>query len=171
MELQIGRPGIMAAAKDSAKFGLILVVAVDVMQFARDRNFAHLLGSLTVDVPSVALASAIGAAAGTLATGVTMIGTVALGPALIAFGVGVLAGYALYRLDKHFGLTEKVTAAYEHGLDELARWWREAGAEAHRKWAEFVNSNAVHDLQRGFEGVGEVLGKGDASLTLLRSLM
>ena len=161
----------MAAAKESAKFGLVLVVAVDLIEFARDRNFAHLLGSLTVDVPAVALASAIGAAAGALAPGVTVISTIALGPALIAFGAGVLAGYALYQLDKHFGLTEKVTAAYARGLDKLAQWWREAGVEASQKWTDFINSNAVQDFQRSFESMGEALGKDNNSMIMLQSMM
>lgn len=171
MELQIGRPGIMAAAKESAKFGLILVVAVDLVQFARDRNFAHLLGSLSIDVPAVALASAIGAAAGAVAGGIGFISAVALGPALIAFGAGVIAGYALYRLDKHFGLTEKVTAAYERGLDRLAEWWRRAGNEAQSLWTRFVNSNFVHDAERGFDNLGKTLSQGDMSFLTIQPLM
>ncbi len=175
MELQIGRPGIEAAAKESARFGLILVVAVDLVQFARDKNFAHLLGSLTVDCPSVILASAIGAAAGAAATALTTgaiaIGSFALGPALVAFGVGILAGYALYRLDKYFGITEKVTAAYEAGLEKLKQWWHRVGAAAQRKWIDFVNSGFVHDMQRGFDDMGERLGRDNNSLSMLQSLM
>lgn len=171
MELQIGKPGIMAAAKDSAKFGLVLVVLVDLFQFTQDRNFAHLLASLTLDVPSVALASALGAAIGSLATGVAVVGTFALGPALVAFGVGVAVGAGLFWLDKHYGLNEKVTAAYQRGLDRLARWWRDMGAQAERKWSELVNSNAVHQLERGLNSIGETLGSGNNAQYMLQSLM
>ena len=171
MELQIGKPGIQAATKESAKFGVYLVVAVDMVQFARDHNFAHLLGSLTVDVPSVLLASAIGAAAGTLAAGTLVVGTIALGPALVAFGVGALIGVGLFALDKHFELTEKVTAAYARGLAKLQRWWKELGSEAYGKWNAFTNSGMVQDMEKGFNSIGQQLGQGNTSLYMLQSLM
>lgn len=58
IELQIGKPGLRAAAKDSARFGLWLVVAADVADYIlRDKaRLGSLLGSLTVDVPGVVLA-------------------------------------------------------------------------------------------------------------------
>lgn len=163
MDLQIGKPGIQAAAKESFKFGVYLVVAIDLVQFARDRSFAHLLGSLTVDIPSVLLASVIGAAAGTLAAGTLVVGTIALGPALVAFGIGAAVGIGLFALDKHFGLTEKVTAAYERGLARLERWWDELGAEANRYWNQFISSGLVHDMERNLNGVGRRLGQANTS--------
>ena len=38
MELQIGKPGIRAAAKESARFGVVLVVAVDMLEFTRNHD-------------------------------------------------------------------------------------------------------------------------------------
>ncbi len=171
MELQIGKPGIMASAKQSAKFGVYLIVAVDALQFCRDRNFAHLLGSLTVDIPSVLLASAIGTAVGALVAGTVVVGTIALGPALVAFGVAALVGGGLFLLDKHFGLTEKVTAAYERGFEKLKEWWAELGSEAHKRWNEFINSGTVQDLEKGFNSIGSRLGHGDGALYMMQSLI
>lgn len=170
MELQIGKPGIQAAAKESARFGVYLVVAVDLIQFARDRDLANLLGSLTVDIPSVLLASAIGAAVGTLAAGTLVVGTVALGPALVAFGVGVAVGGLLFWADKHFEITKKVTAAYERALDKLQKWWKELGPEANRQWNAFVNSGVVQDVEKGFNSYMKTLGQGNNSLYMLQSL-
>ena len=170
MELQIGKPGIQAAAKESAKFGIYLVVAVDLFQFTRDRNFAELLGSLTVDIPSVILASTIGAAVGTLAAGTLAIGAIALGPALVAFGVGAAVGVALFALDKHFGLTEKVTAAYARGLDKLQRWWKQLGPEAYRRWNEFTSSGIVQNMEKSFDSFAQQLGQGDNALYMLQSI-
>lgn len=53
MELQIGKPGIRAAGKESARFGICLVVAVDVADYLLrgDSTLGQLLGSLTVDIP------------------------------------------------------------------------------------------------------------------------
>lgn len=170
MELQIGKPGIQAAAKESAKFGIYIVVAIDMVQFIRDRNLAHLLGSLTVDIPAVLLASAIGAAVGTLAVGTLVIGTIALGPALVAFGVGTAVGIGLFALDKHFAITEKVTAAYERALDKLERWWRELGAEANSRWEAFVRSGVVQNMEKTFNSFNQRLGEGDNARYLLQSL-
>ena len=170
MELQIGKPGIQAAAKESARFGVYLVVAVDLIQFMRDRDLANLLGSLTVDIPSVLLASAIGAAAGTLAAGSLVVGAVALGPALVAFGVGVAIGGLLFLADKHFEITKKVTAAYRRGLDKLQAWWKALGSDALRQWNAFANSGAVRDVEKGFDSYARTLGQGDTALFMLQAL-
>ena len=161
----------MASAKESAKFGVYLVIAVDMVQFTRDRNFAHLLGSLTVDVPSVLLASTIGTAIGTLAAGTVVVGTIAVGPALLALGVGLAVGAGLFWLDKHFELTDRVSAAYERGLTKLEQWWHELGSEAHRRWSQFINSGAVQDLESGFLNIGQRLGHGDNAMYMMQSLL
>lgn len=178
MELQIGKPGIRAAAKESARFGVILVVAVDLAEFVASHDLAKLLGSLTVDIPSVILASAIGSAAGTLAAGTLVIGSFAFGPLLVAFGVGVLAGYALYKLDEAFGITEKVTKMYESALEELRKLWEKLGAEAEKKFHEFENSRAVRYIGNGANSVGNWfsssmsrLGEGDNAQYMLQSMM
>ena len=117
------------------------------------------------------LASAIGAAAGTLAAGTLVVGAIALGPALVAFGVGALIGVGLFALDKHFELTEKVTAAYERGLVKLQRWWKELGSEAYGKWNAFTNSGMVQDMEKSFNSIGQQLGQGNTALYMLQSLM
>ncbi|MGI4876236.1 MAG: hypothetical protein ACRYG4_01975 [Janthinobacterium lividum] len=178
MELQIGKPGIRAAAKESARFGVILVVAVDVAEFVASHDLAKLLGSLTVDIPSVILASAIGSAAGALAAGTLVIGSFAFGPLLVAFGVGVLAGYALFKLDEAFGITEKVTKVYESALEELKRLWDKLGAEAEKKFREFENSRTVRYIGQGVNTVEQWfnssmrrLGEGNNAQYMLQSLM
>ena len=171
MEMQIGKPGIRAAAKESARFGLILVVAVDVADFAVRHNFPELLGSLTVDIPSVILASAIGSAAGTLAAGTLVIGSFAFGPLLVAFGVGVVAGYALYKLDQAFGVTEKVSKLYEEGLAKLKEAWDRLGAAADQKFRDFENSRVVRDMAKGVENFFSRLGEGDNANLMLQSLI
>ena len=75
-----------------------------------------------------------------------MVGSFAFGPMLVAFGVGVIAGYALYRLDEAFGLTEKVTKAYSKALGELQQLWKRLGASAEQKFKQFENSRVVRYL-------------------------
>jgi len=153
LEMQVGRPGLRAAAKASAKFGVYLVVAVDFVQFVRDHDFVHLLAALTVDIPSVMIASFVGSAVGSYLAGSAMIvGTVAMGPALIAFGVAAVVGIGLFALDKRFHLTEKVQEYYESRLHSLEQWWDRMGAKAESHWYDFVNSHFIHEMTDYFTG-------------------
>ena len=166
IELQIGKPGIRAAAKDSARFGVYLVVAVDVADYILRDNatLGQLLGSLTVDIPSVVLASAVGAAAGSFVAGTSVaglaaIGSLACGPFLVAFAVGVVVGYALYKLDEHFHLTDKLSALYDQGLAKLAQVWRDLGADADARFNQLAHSQMVHDLQQDAKVVADRLAR------------
>jgi len=165
IELQIGRPGILNAAKESARFGIILVVAVDLADylFRRDRvTLGQLLGTLTVDVPSALLASALGGAAGALLAteaGMALIGGFALGPVVVAFAVAVGAGYVLFRLDQHFEISKKLGKMYDSGLDKLAQVWHELGNEAEARYKALANSNLVLDLQQDIRTLSEKIGK------------
>ena len=153
LEMQVGKPGLRAAAKASAKFGVYLVVAVDFVQFVRDHDFVHFLAALTVDIPSVMIASLVGSAVGSYIAGSAMIvGTVAMGPALIAFGVAAVVGIGLFALDKRFHLTEKVQEFYEARLHSLEQWWDRMGEKAEAHWYDFVNSQFIHDMTDYFIG-------------------
>ncbi len=166
VELQIGKPGIRAAARESARFGVYLVVAVDIADFImRDNStLGQLLGSLTVDIPSVLLASAIGAAAGTFVAGssiagLAVIGSLACGPFLVAFAVGAIAGYALYKLDEHFHVSEKLGEMYDRGLDKLAEVWRQLGAEAEARFQQLAHSHMVHDMRQDAHALARKLAR------------
>ena len=166
VELQIGKPGLRAAARESARFGVVLVVAVDVADyFLRDHaTFGQLLGKLTVDVPSVVIASAAGAVAGsfvasTSVAGLAFIGTLACGPFLVALVVGVVVGVALYKLDEYFHLSDRLGEAYDQGLTNLGRAWQEIGVEAEQRYKQLQNSRLVHDLSRDAHEVAAKLGR------------
>ncbi len=166
VEMQIGRPGLRAAARESARFGIWLVVAIDVADYLlRDNSsLGYLLGSLTVDLPSVVLASAVGAAAGSFLSttsigGLATIGAFACGPFVIALFVGAGAGYALYRLDDRFGLTEKLSDAYDRGLEKLAEVSQALGAEADARFNQLARSQMVHDLRQDARALAEKLAR------------
>ena len=166
VELQIGKPDLRAAAKESARFGLWLVVAVDVADYIlRDgATLGQLLGSLTVDVPSVIIASAVGAAAGSAMVGSTVagfaaIGAIACGPFLVALVVGVAVGLILFEIDNELGLSEKLGEAYDEGLTKLAHTWHELGAEAEQRFRNLENSRTVQDLSRDARQVAAKLGQ------------
>ena len=156
VEMQIGRPGLEAAGRESARFGLILVVAVDVADWLCNdkRTLGGLFGKLTVDIPSVMLASAIGTALGaattsTAATGlVAAIGSFALGPLAVAFLAGVGIAVALAWADDHFQLSEKLGRLYDQGIDRLKQAWAHLGQQAEKRYQELANSHFVHNLEQ-----------------------
>ena len=166
IEMQIGRPGLFAAAKESARFGVYLVVAVDVADYIfRDQStLGSLLASLTVDIPSVLLASAVGAVAGSFVSGTSVVGlaavgSLACGPLLVAFGVGVLAGFALAELDDNLHLTHKLTEAFNKGLAKLSQVWGALGQEADTRFRQLANSQTVHDLRQETHVLAERIGR------------
>ncbi len=166
IELQIGKPGLRAAAKDSARFGLYLVVAVDVADYLfRDKaTLGQLLGALTVDIPGVLLASAVGAAAGSAVAGTALgtalvVGSFALGPMLVAFVVGVAVGYALSQIDSHYKISEKLGKAFDAGLDRLAEVWENLSDEAEARYRQLMNSVLVHDLEQNIDWLSKRIAR------------
>lgn len=155
IELQIGKPGLRASARESARFGVYLVVAVDVADYLlRDKaTLGGLLGALTVDIPGVLLASAVGAAAGSAVAGTAIgtalvVGSFAMGPLVVAFAVGFLVGVGLTMLDNEFHISEKLGKAYDAALDKLAGVWDDLSDEAESRYRQLANSQFVHDLEQ-----------------------
>lgn len=156
VQMQIGKPGLRAAAKESARFGIVLVVSIDVLDFVlRDEaTLGQLLGSLSVDIPSAILASALGYAAGAAAAG-TAIGTFVCGPFLVALAVGLVVGIGLYKIDQYFDLTAKLSKAYDGSLQKLAEVWKRLGKDADRRIEQLKRNGFVHDL---FGEIDDLLG-------------
>lgn len=166
VDLQIGKPGLEKAAKESKRFGIWLVVAVDVADylFNDKATLGSLLGSLSVDIPSVMLASAVATAAGTAVAGATtgvfaVVGAFALGPLAVAFVVGVVVGIALFEVDKYFHLSEKLGHAYDQGLAKLRQAWAELGHEAETRYHQLANSHFVHDLSQDAGALAKKLAR------------
>lgn len=84
--------------------------------------------------------------AGTALGTALAIGSFALGPLLVAFAVGVVAGIALTAIDNRFGLSEKLGRAYDAGLKKLAEVWDVLGNEAEARYQQLMRSQFVHDL-------------------------
>ncbi len=132
--------------------------------FRDNSTLGQLLGSLTVDIPSVVLASALGAAAGSAISGTTIaglatIGSLACGPFLVAFAVGVIAGYALYKLDEECHITDKLSERYDKRLATLAQVWNNLGAEADARFNQLAHSRLVNDLAQDSRALADKLGR------------
>lgn len=116
IKMGIGRAGMRASAKGGFILSAILLTAFDVTEyFLSDREtLGQLIGQIAGDVTKAAIGGAIGLGAG-MAAGL-VIGTFALGPLVVALIVGVVASWALDKLDSHYHLTEKVQAALDRGI-------------------------------------------------------
>jgi hypothetical protein len=68
--------------------------------------------------------------------GLALCGSLACGPFILAFVIGVVAGYELYKRDRYFHLTDKVSALYNVGLAKLAQVWSHLGEEADARSAQ-----------------------------------
>lgn len=158
IELQVGRPGLRASARDSARFGIYLVVAVDVADYLlRDKaTLGSLLGALTYDIPGVIFATAVATAAASAVSGTAfgtaiLIGSFAMGPLVVGFGVGLVVGIGLTMLDDEYHITAKLAAAYDRALVKLDKVWDDLGDEAEERYRQLSNSHLIHDLQREAE--------------------
>jgi hypothetical protein len=152
VEFQIGKVGLKSAARDSFIFGAIFVTAIDITDyFMRDSaTLGDLVGSVGMDIAKVAVASAAGYAIGALAVG-TVIGTVALGPLVVAFGAAVLVGIALDALDEHFELTKRLSRALDQVFDKIDKFFQEKEAEAKAWLHKIQTSPTMVDLSQSVE--------------------
>lgn len=166
IELQIGKPGLVKGAVDSARFGVYLVVAVDVLTFIMDdkATWGSLLGALTYDIPGVILASAVGAAAGAAVSGTALgtalvVGSFAMGPIAVAFVVGFAVGYGLSQLDKKYDISGKLGKLWDQALAKLAQVWDELSDEAEVRYRQFRNSRLIHDLDQNITWLSRNIGR------------
>jgi hypothetical protein len=159
VQLQIGKPGLRVAAKESVAFGIVFVTAIDVADYVlRDKaTLGQLLGGLSVDIPSVIIASAAGYAAGAALTG-TVIGTFACGPFLVALVVGIAVGYGLFRIDEYFQITNKLSDTYDRGLARFREVWLQLESEADDRFRRMEKSLLWHDLSSEAKQIARTIG-------------
>lgn len=114
ISMGLGKAGAISAVRSGGILTVVLLSAYRVADYflTDGATLSQLVGTLATDVVKV------GIAVGASITAVAMVGatTLAIGPLLVALGVGVLATLALEAIDSEFGLTDKVIA----GLDELS---------------------------------------------------
>ncbi len=130
--------GPRALARGAARMTGIAVVAytglrvVEAILRQEDVRLVSLLGSVGADVTKFAIAAGAGFLAGAAVGAITML---AAGPLIAAVFVGVATSVTLDRIDREFGLTEKLVRALESMADrvpdplawlasEITRWER-----------------------------------------------
>ena len=69
------------------------------------------------------------------------------------------AGYALYKLDEEFHITDKLSELYDKGLAKLAQVWNNLGAEADARFNQLAYSRPVNDLAQDSRALADKLGR------------
>ncbi|MCA9652119.1 MAG: hypothetical protein KC501_19545 [Myxococcales bacterium] len=110
-------------ARGAAKMVGIAVIAyaslrvVEYILSDGDARLTTLIGTLSTDIIKFGMSAGAGWLASVAVGAVT---TLAAGPLVAAILVGVLAGVALDRLDRSFGITDSLVAALESVVDGLS---------------------------------------------------
>jgi hypothetical protein len=115
IKMGLGRTGAVHAAKGGGIITIVLLTSYRVADYVLtdQATLSELLGTIATDVVKVGL----GVGASILAaSAVAAMTTIAIGPLVAAIAVGVVASWALDKLDQEFDITESVI----DGLDALA---------------------------------------------------
>jgi hypothetical protein len=111
-----------ALASGAARMTGVAVIAyaglrvVEAILSDKDERMISILGTIASDVAKFAIASGAGFLA---AAAVGAITTIAAGPLIAAVFVGLATGVALDRIDREFGLTDKIVLALEKAADRV----------------------------------------------------
>lgn len=140
-----------ALARSAAKMNILAVVAYAglrvveaLLKDGEDVNLVALLGTIASDVIKFSISAAAGFLAGAAIGAIT---TVAAGPMIAAVLVGLAAGIVLDRLDRHFGLTEKLIKALEAAADTAMGPIERLAQEIHR-WEQHMINRAIGQSMR-----------------------
>ena len=132
IRMAVGPKGIAKSVKVGFVVTFIISAGIEIFDYLiRDTaSLSQLLGTVTGDLIKIGISSIAAVVAG-LAVGATaIIGTVAAAPIIAAIAVGIITGLVLDKLDRKFGATAALIAAYEKmGIKlreieyEAARWY------------------------------------------------
>lgn len=134
-------------ASGAAKMTGVAVIAyasLRVVEYilSEDRELTTLLGTLATDLAKFGISAGAGWLAGVAVGAFT---TLAAGPLIAAIAVGVLAGYALDRLDRHLGITVSLVAALKNRPRPIERLAREVSI-----WERGLIDSAIRRAMGGY---------------------
>lgn len=129
VRVAIGPRGIIESVKGGFVLTVVLSTGVEVFDYVlRDTaTLAQLLGNVSGQLIKLGISSAAGAVAGLLSGGVTVLGSTAAVPLVIAIAVGVLTGVFLAAIDKRIGVTRALIEGYKALGVDLENIAHEAG--------------------------------------------
>lgn len=145
---QIAHKDVVKGARESARIGVWIVCAIDVLDFFfRDTaTLGELFGHLAVDIPSVVIAAAAGALTEmAIVGGAALLGVsvVAVGPVIVGVAVAAFVGYELGNLDEKYQISKKLGDKMDEALKNL----KQARNDLRRELRE--NAEAVlHEIDR-----------------------
>ncbi len=155
VEMQLGRAGIRAAARESFIFGMIFCTVIDVVDYvSRDNGtLTELFGTIAVDLGKCLIASGAAVAAGVATAALMGTAVIALGPIVVALAVGIGVSLALDAIDNRFKITQRLGKLLEDGLETLEKAAHALMQQSARAWNEFVTTHRMIDLRHEAEEV------------------
>ncbi len=146
--MAIGALGIKNMVKTGGILTVCITVPLTILEvFLKDNATCYeLAGNLASDLIKIGVSSLMGAIAGIMAGGLV---TIAAAPIVVTILVSIGVGLGLNALDKHYHLTEKLTAALEKMGNQIER----------------AAKNKIYDIESGlYRGLREfVRGQGGYS--------
>lgn len=149
VQMAVGKAGVKNTVKGGGILTIVLCVGFDILQYFLDdqATMATLIGTLAADLVKVGISNIIATAAGLLAGVVT---TIAVGPILVAIGVGIVASLTLDFVDKRWGLTDRLVAALEEAGNSISQKVEETQTTFARKLHQFEREFIYH-MSGGFD--------------------
>ena len=138
VRMAVGPKGIKSKVAGGFVLTVILSVGIEVFDYIiRDTaTLSHLLGTISGDLVKIGLSAIAGTVAGLAVGAMAIVGTVAAAPLIAAIAVGVITTVILNELDKKFGATAALIAAYE----KMGLKLREIEYETER-WYDYFETN------------------------------
>ncbi|MGV3345709.1 PAAR domain-containing protein [Enterobacteriaceae bacterium LUAb1] len=124
VDLGIGKYGLGKSVIEGVRLTFYVAAAYRTIDFILndETHLAQFIGSLATDIAKIGIASAISWGAGTAAVAyVPFISA----PLVVVVGFGFLAAWGLNKLDRKFGITDKVVAYIEAAQQEFVEKARE----------------------------------------------
>ena len=115
VRMAVGPKGVMKTVKGGFVLTMVLSVGIEVVDYILSDNRAlhNLLGTISGDIVKIGLAAILSAVTAAAVGGIVGVATTAAAPLIAAIAVGVLAGWALGKIDEKIGATAALINMYE----------------------------------------------------------
>lgn len=124
VDVGIGKYGLKNSIVSGARLTFYVAAAYRTVDFILndETSLSRYIGSLATDVVKIGIASAVSWTAGATTMALTAF---AVGPLVVAVGVGLVTSIALNYFDTKYGLTDQIIAHLEHAQQEAVEKARE----------------------------------------------
>ena len=153
VQMAVGNAQMVGGAARGGMITFAIFTAVNIMDYIiRDKDtFARLAGVIAVDFAKISAATISGIIAHTItaatlhAVGVSFAAALTLGPIGVAIVAGIGIGMILSRIDKNYGVTEKLIHSLEKSFENTKQF-----TDDFKQGIHYIETNPVQSLSRMF---------------------